>query len=448
MAGETEMNIEVRAVQTAAEQAVGEQFDAAADNLPGSSAVSSVRREAIDRVRANGLPHRRIEDWKYTDLRAALRELPVPAVPSGAPIGPETLSDIEAWRIVIVDGGAPQIPDGLEEQGVDVVPLSDALRDENGSTLLEGWPVESASSVLDLNTAFMSTGVVVRVGDGVQLDRPIHIACVTTVPEAASVYMRNGIEIGSGASATIVESYEGPDGVGYVVNTAGRVSVDRDSALTLVKVQRDGDAAFHLATCAIDIAKGSRLTCAPFTTGAALSRNQIAIAFSGEHAEANVAGVHLLGGRQHGDTTLFVDHALPDGASRELFKSVLDGQARGVFQGKIVVRQDAQKVDGRMMTQALMLSERAEADSKPELEIYADDVQCGHGATTGRIDEELMFYLRARGIPEMTAKALLIEAFVGEAVEAIGNEQIGESLSVIAHDWVASHAGKNGETDS
>lgn len=440
MAGNKAMNVEVRSMKTAAEQAAGQQYDAVVDRLPGAPDVAAARGEAMRRFRASGLPHRRIEEWKYTDLRSALRELPAPAVPSDAPIGPETLGEIDAWRIVVVDGGAPRVPDGLSGQGVTVVPLSEALEDRDASGLLDGWPAESASAVLDLNTAFMTSGLVVHVPDGVHLDRPIHIACVTTLPDAASIYLRNRIEIGAGASATVVETYEGPNGIAYVVNAAARISVGRDSALTWVKVQREGDAAFHLATVAADIAQGARLTFAPFTTGAALSRNQVAITFGGTHAEANVAGVQLLGGRQHGDTTMFIDHALPDGASRELFKTVLDGQSRGVFQGKIVVRQDAQKVDGRMMTQSLMLSERAEADAKPELEIYADDVQCGHGATSGRIDEDLLFYLRARGIPELEARALLIEAFVGEAVEAIGDEAIGAALSSLVNDWVSSHA--------
>mgnify|MGYP000356763864 CR=1 FL=1 len=443
------MNVEVRSVQTAAEQAAGEQFKAVADRLPGAAAARSA---AIQRFGASGLPHRRIEDWKYTDLRSALRELPAPAKASDAPIGPETLGDIDAWRIVVVDGGAPRLPEGLSAQGVTATSLADVLAgDADGSAaagVLDGWPAESQSAVLDLNTAFMTSGVVVRVPDGIHLDRPIHIATVTTVPEAASVYLRNGIEVGAGAAATVIETYEGPDGIGYVVNTAARISVGRDGALSWIKVQREGDAAFHLATVSADIAQGARMTCAPFTTGAALSRNQIAINFGGTHAEANVAGVQLLGGRQHGDTTLFVDHALPDGDSRELFKTVLDDRARGVFQGKIVVRQDAQKVDGKMMTQSLMLSEQAEVDAKPELEIYADDVQCGHGSTSGRIDEDLLFYLRARGIPEVQAKALLIEAFVGEAVEAIGDETIGEALSGLVHEWVVRHAGQDdGEAD-
>ncbi|WP_436641926.1 Fe-S cluster assembly protein SufD [Microbaculum sp. FT89] len=431
------MNVEVRNKQTAAEQAASEQFDAVAAMLPGTEAVAAVRKQAIARFAASGLPHRRVEEWKYTDLRAALRELPPPATASDAPIGADTLGELDAWRIVIVDGGEPRLPKELADQGVVVSRLSETLA---AGTLEGEWPEGTGSAIFDLNTAFVSTGVGIRVPENVHIDKPIQIACVTTVPTAASIYLRNRVDVGAGGSLTVVETFEGPDGIGYLVNSATRLSADRDAALTWVKVQHDGDAAMHFSTVAADVGQGSKLTMAPFTTGAALSRNQFAIAFIGEHAEVNLAGVQLLGDRQHGDTTLFVDHALPDGESRELFKSVLDEQARGVFQGKILVRQDAQKTDGRMMMQALMLSDQAEVDSKPELEIYADDVQCGHGSTSGRIDEDLLFYLRARGIPELTAKALLIEAFVGEVVEEIGHAAVGEALSSLAHDWVMQHA--------
>ena len=432
------MNIEVRNMQTPAERAAAEQFDRLGANLPGGLSVGAARAEALARFAASGLPHRRLEDWKYTDLRALVRDLPEPAKPSGAQIEPETLAGIDAWRIVIVDGGEPVLPAGLAEAGVTVRPLSEAL--ESRPDLVSDWPDHSRTPILDLNTAFASSGIVLDVPDGVSLGKPVHIACVSTSPEPAAVYLRNRVDVGKGATATIVETFEGPDGVAYLVDSASRLTVADEGRLTWVKVQVEGDAAIHLATAAADVGEGARLVCAPFTLGAAVSRGQMTVTFVGPDATADIAGVQLLGNRQHGDTTLFVDHALPGSASRELFKSVLDGRARGVFQGMILVRPDAQKTDGRMMSQALMLSDGAEMDNKPELEIYADDVQCGHGATAGRIDEDLLFYLRARGIPELQAKALLIEAFVGESIDLIGDEAIAEALSAMSHDWVADHA--------
>ena len=171
-------------------------------------------------------------------------------------------------------------------------------------------------------------------------------------------------------------------------------------------------------------------------TGAALARNQIYVRFDGEGAATDISGATLAQGSQHCDTTLVVEHNVPACESRELFKLVLNDEARGVFQGKIIVTPDAQKTDGKQMSQALLLSETAEFDSKPELEIYADDVVCGHGATSGQIDEDLLFYLRARGLPEAQARALLIQAFVGETFEALDDEVIGDAFAEVAADWL------------
>jgi Fe-S cluster assembly protein SufD len=165
-------------------------------------------------------------------------------------------------------------------------------------------------------------------------------------------------------------------------------------------------------------------------------RNQLFVRFAGEGANLALNGATLIKGRQHVDNTLLVDHAVPGGFSRELNKSVLDGDSRAVFQGKIVVRPGAQKTDGKMMSQALLLSENAEADNKPELEIFADDVQCGHGATAGALDENLLFYLKARGIPQAEAEALLIEAFVGETVAIVEHEGIKDALTGAAAEWL------------
>ena len=171
-------------------------------------------------------------------------------------------------------------------------------------------------------------------------------------------------------------------------------------------------------------------------SGAAVSRYQATIAFAGEDSRVETNGVNLLNGRQHADTTLFMDHAVPHCASREVFRAVADDRAHSVFQGRIIVRPHAQKTDAKMMTRALLLSDEAEADNKPELEIFADDVTCGHGATTGALDESLLFYLRARGLSEKEAQALLIQAFVGEAIESIVNDDLRELAIAAAQRWL------------
>ncbi len=433
------MNLEVRQhAATGPEEAASAQFEARAATLPGASWVKELRSGAMARFAEAGLPHRRIEEWKYTDLRTAIRQLPAPASGEASGRGqPATLSAIEAHRIVIVDGGTPQLPDAIP--GVEVTSLEAALAEGDPAfrDLVSTWPRGVESSVFDLNTAFMQTGAVIRVKADTALDKPLHLAFVATGAEEATLYARNILIVEDGAALTYVESYEGPNGLAYHVNTATRFTVGDNARLAYVKLQRDGDEAVHLAAIGGEVGAGANLALSPFMIGGALSRNNVGLRFDGRDAVGNVAGVQMLGARQHADTTLFVDHKEPACVSRELFKSVLDDRARGVFQGMILVRKDAQETDGKMMSQALMLSDRSEMDNKPELEIYADNVQCGHGATTGALDHNLLFYLRSRGIPESTAQALLIEAFIYEALEAIGDEAIEAALSGYAHDWVS-----------
>ena len=171
--------------------------------------------------------------------------------------------------------------------------------------------------------------------------------------------------------------------------------------------------------------------------GASISRSQTFVTYSGENARAGLFGATMVRGKQHADIALSVDHAVPNGASRELFKAVMDGRSEGVFQGRIIVRPDAQKTDGRMMTQGLLLSEDASFFVKPELEIFADDVQCAHGATSGEIDEDILFYLLSRGIPRAEAETLLVTAFLAEAIEGLGDEAIGDAFEEISRNWLA-----------
>jgi Fe-S cluster assembly protein SufD len=207
-----------------------------------------------------------------------------------------------------------------------------------------------------------------------------------------------------------------------------------------IKICTDGAQALHLSTLMVELGERATLRDLSFVSGSAVLRNQLFVRFAGENATAQLAGASLLRGRQHVDTTLVVDHAVPGGSSRELFKSVLDDQSRSVFQGKIIVRPGAQKTDGKMMAKALLLSDDAEANSKPELEIFADDVQCGHGATAGALDEDLLFYLRARGIPLKQAEALLIQSFVGEAIDTIEQDAVKDALHAAALAWLHERA--------
>jgi Fe-S cluster assembly protein SufD len=234
----------------------------------------------------------------------------------------------------------------------------------------------------------------------------------------------------------LIESHEGPAGCDYQVNAVLELVVGARAHADHVKIVGEGAQALHLSTLAAAVGAKARFNTFAFVLGGAVVRNQMFLNFDGEGTVAGIRGATLIKGRQHADTTVVANHIARGCQSREVFKSVLDGEAHGVFQGRIIVRHGAQKTDAKMMTRALLLSDRAEADNKPELEIFADDVQCGHGATAGALDEELKFYLMARGIPAAEAEALLIQAFLGEAIEGIEHAGLRELLMDSVAGWL------------
>jgi Fe-S cluster assembly protein SufD len=281
----------------------------------------------------------------------------------------------------------------------------------------------------------MGDGAVIRIGAGATIERPLHLIFAASEKPAAS-FVRSLVVVEKGARVMLIESHEGPAGSEYQVNAALELFVGDEAHVDHVKIIGEGADALHVSTLAAAIGARARFNTFTFTAGGAVVRNQLFLKFDGEQTVANIGGATLLKGRQHADTTLVADHAARGCQSREMFKSVLDDDAHGVFQGRIIVRQGAQQTDAKMMTRALLLSDRAEADNKPELEIFADDVQCGHGATAGALDEELKFYLMTRGIPASEAEALLIQAFLGEAVEGIEHAGLREALMEQVVAWL------------
>ncbi len=440
------MNADVRPIKTAAEQGLAEAFFTVKGKLPGDPAIAALREQAFERFEAQGLPHRRVEQWKYTDLRALMREAKPLAGPPNA--GAKTrgknagaiLSGVERRRIVFVDGVlVPELSDLKNlEKGISIRPLADILA--TSAAEAPGQLAQLAMSgdpAIALNTAFMSDGAVIHVDAGVRVIHPLHLAFIATSEKAAAIFARSVVVVGSRAQLALIESFEGPNGVDYQVNHALELAVGEEAQVDHLRVLTDGDKALHLSSLLAAIGGKAKYNDVSFVAGGAVVRNQLSLRFEGEGAQADIRGATLLKARQHADTTLVIDHVAGHCLSRETFKSVLDGESRGVFQGKIIVRPHAQKTDGKMMTNALLLSETAEADSKPELEIFADDVVCGHGSTAGALDQELLFYLKARGIPAKEAEALLIEGFVGEAIDGIANEGAREALMGAARNWLA-----------
>jgi Fe-S cluster assembly protein SufD len=424
--------------RTKAEQALTQQFETVAGRLPGDAAIGAARKTAIGTFAALGLPHRRIEEWKYTDLRNAIKEAlpPAPAGDASASrqeidVALESLAELDAYRVVFVDGRyRPELSAATGAKGLEVGPLAAALARSEG---LVATSSPGQEAVVALNTAFMTDGAMARIADGAKLDKPLLLVFARASKQPSLVTTRNIVRVGAGAHATLIEAYvtlaEAATGQ---TNTLSEVMLGDGAEVAHVKVTLEGAGATHLASWMTTLGAEASYRAFHLTAATALVRNSLFAQFQGEGSKVDISGAFLGRGSEHIDTTLVVDHAVPGCESRELFKGVLADRARGVFQGKVIVRPDAQKTDGKQMAQALMLSEDAEFDSKPELEIHADDVVCGHGSTAAEIDADLLFYLRARGIPLATARAMLIESFVGEALDKIEDEAVRAALAQIA----------------
>jgi Fe-S cluster assembly protein SufD len=439
---------DVKVIKTAAETALANAFAEARPRLPGNGAVAAQRAAAFELFAREGLPHRRIEEWKYTDLRALMREAkplaspPAAAAKAAAKAAGALLGDVESRRLVFVDGAfVPELSDlAAMESGLAVGSLSDALAESDAFVISHLGKLAPADDVaVALNTALMGDGAVIRIDAGATIERPLYLLFVASTQPAAT-FARSLVAVAAGARAMIIESHEGPSGADYQANSALELFVGDKAHVDYVKIIGEGADALHVSTLAAAVGAKARFNAFTFLTGGAVVRNQIFLNFDGEDTVARIRGATLAKARQHADTTLVANHIARGCQSREVFKTVLDGEAHGIFQGRIVVRHGAQMTDAKMMSQALLLSERAEADNKPELEIFADDVQCGHGATAGALDEELKFYLMARGIPAAEAETLLIQAFLGEAIDGIEHAGLREALMDSVAAWLRARA--------
>jgi Fe-S cluster assembly protein SufD len=425
-------------------RAVGNVFTAARDHLPGAGNVVELRREAFDTYERAGLPHRRIEEWKYTDLRALMREVaPLAPQPDDAALVRAKAALAQAAvegaaKLVLVDGVfVAALSDlALLETGVSVRTLREILQsgvDDASSDLLL---TATTDPMLSLNAAMVTDGVVVNVADGTASARPIQIVHVATAP-SASAFTRSHVRLGKGTRATLVESFVAAEGaLAYQANDAVILRIGDEAKLSYLRLMADAGDAVNISSGVVTVGARARLNLFNMIRGGAVSRYQGFLTLAGEGSDLSLNGINLLKDREHGDTTLVVDHAVPHCTSRENFRAVVDDRGHSVFQGRIIVRPDAQKTDGKMMTRALLLSDEAEADNKPELEIFADDVTCGHGATSGALDEGLLFYLRARGLSAKDAQALLIQAFLGEAIEEIADDNLRDFVTRQAERWL------------
>jgi Fe-S cluster assembly protein SufD len=429
-----------------------------ADRLDTAASLPGSGRTWLDRLRAEaraayleaGLPGPKVEAWKYTNLNRLRRTgfaadaAPAPKVDT-VPVG--SALPVAAHLAVLVNGrfrpDLSSLPD--PKDGVDVIGFADALQRE--PALLErrfGQIAQPHLPLVALNTALAADGLVIRFRKGKAPETPIHVISIGASGAEATMFQPRLLVIGEeGSQGVVLESHiAGGDGV-YFSNAVTEVALEPGAVLRHYKLQNEHPSAFHLATARAELAERTQYESFVLQVGGRLARNEIHAHIGGSRVDCRLGGAYLLRGEQHADNTTFIDHAAPESISRELYKGVLDGTARGVFQGKILVRRGAQKTDGHQLNKALLLSRGAEIDSKPELEIYADDVKCSHGATAGEIDDDALFYLRSRGIDADAARGLLIDAFVGDAIEQIGHEPSRVAFRQVVDGWLAEGRAKN-----
>jgi Fe-S cluster assembly protein SufD len=412
-------------------------FESLGSVAPVTAVAQSVRRAAFDRFLALGFPTTRNEDWHYTSASPiADHDFALITARSGdvnkEALAPFTFGAADWHTFVFVNGRyTPELSSvNALPTGVTVLDLATAWTKEPALVGQIGSIASVENSAFTaLNTAFMYDGAVIHVAANTEVARPIHLLFVTDATAAkAMMHPRNLIVVGRHAKATVVESYVSPSDAMYFCNAVTEVSIDDGATLQHYKMQREGARALHVGTIETKQARDSHYVSFSLATGSALSRTNIYTTLAGAGCGATLNGLYMLDGEQHCDHQTMIVHAQPNCYSREVYKGVLDGRSHGVFNGKVYVHPIAQKTDGKQTNNTLLLSDTAQIDTKPQLEIFADDVKCTHGATVGQIDQVALFYLKSRGIDATLARRLLTYAFAADVLEKIDVAEIREGL--------------------
>jgi Fe-S cluster assembly protein SufD len=373
--------------------------------------------QAAERITVAGLPTRRVESYHYTDLKTLLRAVPALGQPANEASAP-ALRVPGAYNLMIANGvvqAAATAPAGVIVGKTEGGVLSQ--RDDVMVHVNNGLAKEALSLTLESS-----------VDPVVQIERRIE-------GEAAHVADALKIFVADGASVTIVETFSGSDAA-HVGNHATYMAVGKDAVVTHITVDLSARAVSHFATNEYQLSDGAQLRTLVIHAGAGLARTQVFPRLVGAGAHADLTGLNLVSDGQHSDITMENTHAVAHTSSQPLFKSIARGRSKAVVQGKLVVARDAQKTDAKFMHQGLMLSDEAEILSKPELEIYADDVVCGHGSTCGKLDEDSMFYLLSRGIPKAEAETMLVRGFIAELLDPVEDEALNEALQAVVDGWL------------
>jgi Fe-S cluster assembly protein SufD len=406
--------------------------------------VGTLREFAAERFDQLGFPSTKHEEWRWTNIsgvsqghfayRAQPANVDEPEILRSALCS--ALGEVSGPRLVLVNGSfAPALSDlGQNIKGLRLQGLAEAL--EESDPRIEAHLCRYANSnelaFAALNTAFLKDGAVIEIDEGACIDTPICIVSLATANKQSDLpsasYPRLLILAGSNSHATVVESTINLGDAENFLNTVSEVVVDVGASLTHVRLQNTNRQSLQVSTLQALLAEKSHYALTTFSLGGALTRNDLTVKLAGPEASCEVNGLCLLQQKQHVDNNIIVDHTVPNCTSSQIFKAILDDESRSIFAGKVIVRPDAQKTFAEQSNRSLLLSDRAEADSRPQLDIYADDVKCAHGATTGSLNEEALFYLRSRGISPETARVLLTEAFAREIAERIELESLREHV--------------------
>jgi Fe-S cluster assembly protein SufD len=411
---------------TPAEQEFSQAFALARPGLPDAAD----RRQAFERFARAGLPTRRLESWHYSDLRAKLRTAPPLAGKPDDASKAFAKSELEkhareSLKLVLIDGFfSTELSDDFSGvAGVKIRALSALPSDAPILALMRD--LSPSDPLLDLNAAFAQDGVVVEIAEGLRLEKPIEILALCGANGGGSRFSRNFVALGEGARASLVETRA--EGVGGFGDSALFLVLGKASELDYACRAENG-APVEVQNMIARLDGQAKLRATALVAGTPFLRRQIFATCAGEGAELNLSGASLLRSKEHADATMVVTHEAPGCVSRETFKYVLADEADGVFQGKIVVPPHAQKTDGKMLCRALLLSDSASMSVKPELEIFADDVACGHGAACAKLDAAQLFYMESRGIPKVEAQGMLIEAFAAEAFDILSDDSMRDLL--------------------
>ncbi|MUZ57144.1 Fe-S cluster assembly protein SufD [Agrobacterium vitis] len=423
------MNIQAANRSTAAEAALVEAYTAQLGDLPGDGAVLGARDILFDDLKRAGLPTRRIEAWHYTDLKTLLR-----AIPDAATLTPSKAVAplVEAARIFELRQGLSR--DVSAPDGVTVRAYSESLLDGTAATDLVAFSKDDA--IGRINGSFVRDGYRLNVEDNVEVDRLIELQAHQGGGQSHSRFVAS---FGSGSKATVIERHRNSGEAAGLISSVSDLDLGEGAEVTWIIVQTQGLADTHLGQIKVVLGTNAKLKLFVINAGGKLVRQEIHVRTAGEGSDFTLRAVNLLGGESHTDVTMTLGHDVPNTTSTEVIRNVVFDRARGVFQGQIRVAPDAQKTDARMACNTLLMSDDAEYSVKPELEIFADDVQCAHGATVADIDHNHLYYLMARGIPQKVARGLLIKAFVAELVEELEDEELVEALEGVIADWLETH---------